>query len=191
MSQQSNFQSIAVDAVKQANSVAPGNPYLQQALVLGNILPRMIVPALKQVSGYEQQPRVYTHSASLSLAAAAGSTVQGTINWTANADFLWTTLSVIVGPTGETSFDFDMQITFGGNDRQMINRNAGIQPFALMGAYRVPFLLPKAFVLRKRDTVQISLTRRSAVETAETVDVYFIGIDYMDANVLDGTRRVV
>lgn len=190
MSQQTNFQTIGADAVRQANLIAPGNPYLQQALVLGNILPRMIVPALKQVSGYEQQPRVYTHSAPMTTAAATGSTANATINWTANADFLWTTLSVISGVEGSSAFNFDMQITFGGNDRQMINRGVGVHPFALMGTYREPFLLPKAFVLRKRDTVQITITTLNATAVANCL-VYFIGIDYMDANVLDGTRRVL
>lgn len=184
-----NFPSIAQDAMAQAYALAPKDAYARQALILANILPRLLVPSMKQVSGYEQQPRIYTTTASMSLAAAAGSTQTGTINWTANADFLWTTLSVIVGQTGKNDFDFDLQITFGGNDRQMINRGAGIQPFALMGLDRIPFLLPKAFVLRKRDTVNMNLTRRDAVENAENVDVYFIGIDYFDANVLDGTRR--
>ena len=34
MSQQTNFQTIGADAVRQAGIIAPGNPYLQQALVL-------------------------------------------------------------------------------------------------------------------------------------------------------------
>lgn len=192
--QENNYPAIAADAIRQAKGIYPdkmaNSAAIQGALVAANVIPRLIVPALKQVSGYEQQPRFYTH-APATLAAAAGSTVSPTINYTANADFLWTTLSVIVGPTGKTDFDFDVQIVFGGNDRQMSNVTLGIHPFALMGADRIPFLLPKAFVMRKRDTIQLTYTRRAAVEADETVQLYMIGIDYMDANVLDGTRRVV
>ncbi len=185
-----NFPSIAQSAIQYADRIAGKNdPAARQALILGNILPRLLVPALKQVSGYEQQPRIYTHLAAMSTAAATGSTDRETINWTANADFLWTTLSIISGVAGSTAFNFDMQITFGGNDRSLCNRGNGFHPFGLMGTDRVPFLLPKAFVLRKRDSVGIDIVTLDATAVANCY-VYFIGIDYFDANVLDGTRRV-
>lgn len=184
-----NFSAIALDAVNQARALRL-DPAEKQAVILGNILPRLIVPSLKQVSGYEQQPRIYTHAAALTTAAAAGTVATTTIPWTANADFLWTTLSIISGVQGSTAFNFDLQITFGGNDRNLCNRSNGFHPFGLMGTDRVPFLLPKAFVLRKRDTVNISIVTLDATAVANCY-VYFIGIDYFDANVLDGTRRVL
>lgn len=184
-----NFPAIASDAIRQAQAQSR-DPGIQQALVLANVLPRLMVPAMKQVSGYEQQPRIYTHPAAMTAAAATGTTDQETISWTANADFLWTTLSIVSGVNGSTAFNFHMQITFGGNDRNLCNRGQGFHPFALMGTDRIPFLLPKAFVLRKRDTANVSLVTLDATEVTQ-VFVYFIGIDYFDANVLDGTRRVV
>lgn len=184
-----NFPAIASDAINQARSLTK-DPAERLALVLGNVLPRLMVPAFKQVSGYEQQPRIYTHAAAMSTAAAAGSTAQATINMTANADFLWTTLSVVSGANGNAAFNFDLQITFGGNDRNLCNRANGFQPFGLMGTDRIPFLLPKAFVLRKRDTIGLNLVTLDATALANCY-VYFIGIDYFDANVLDGTRRVL
>lgn len=185
-----NFPAIAQDAIAQANALAPRDAAIRQALVLANVLPRLMVPAFKQVSGYEQQPRIYTHANAMTTGAATGSTDQETINLTANADFLWTTLSVVSGVNGDAAFNFDLQITFGGNDRNLCNRANGFHPFGLMGTDRIPFLLPKAFVLRKRDTINLNLVTLDATALANCF-VYFIGIDYFDANVLDGTRRVL
>ena len=184
-----NFPAIASDAIAQARALGRSDGE-RQALILANILPRLMVPAMKQVSGYEQQPRVYTHPAAMTTAAASGSTATQTISWTANADFLWTTLSIISGVNGSTAFNFDLQITFGGNDRNLCNRSLGFHPFALMGTDRIPFLLPKAFVLRKRDTANVNIVTLDGTAVANCY-VYFIGIDYFDANVLDGTRRVL
>lgn len=177
--------------VRSAVDYARGYPaHIQNAVVLGNILPRLLVPAMKQVSGYEQQPRIYTHQSAMSTAASTGSTDSETINLTANADFLWTTLSIVSGVTGAAAFNFDMQIVFGGNDRQFCNRNNGFHATALMGSDRVPFLLPKAFVLRKRETVTVSIVTLDATAVANCY-LYLIGIDYFDVNVLDGTRRAL
>jgi hypothetical protein len=184
-----NFPAIAADALAQARNLGRSDGE-RQALILANILPRLMVPAMKQVSGYEQQPRIYTHPNAMTAAAAAGSTDQETISWTANADFLWTTLSVVSGVNGNTAFNFHLQITFGGNDRNLCNRAAGFHPFGIMGTDRIPFLLPKAFVLRKRDTANLNIVNLDGTEITNCF-VYFIGIDYFDANVLDGTRRVL
>ena len=161
----------------------------QPAIVLARTLAGLMVPALKQVTGYNQQPRVYTHQTAFADAApAAGEVFTNTVRLTANADFLWTWMSVSAGADGTTAKTYDLQITFGGNDRNLVNRSQGIHADVIAGAEREGWMLPKAFVLRKNTTLNVLLTSIGVTAFTNTF-VWFGGIDYYDANVIDATRR--
>ena len=159
------------------------------SIVLARTLAGLMVPALKQVTGYNQQPRVYTHQTAFADAApTVGEIFTRTVNFTANADYLWTWLNITNGANGQAAHTYDLQVTFGGNDRNLVNRNAGIHAEAIAGAEREGWMLPKAFFVRKNTVLNILLTA-TAVTAIVNAFVWFGGIDYYDANVIDATRR--
>lgn len=185
---QSNIVGIAREAIQGAQGATKDKGF-QTAIVQARVLAGLMVPALKQVTGYNQQPRLYTHiSPFTETVSAAGAQYQKTINFTANADFLWTWLSVYGGANGQAAHTYDLQIVFGGNDRNLVNRSNGIPAEAIAGAEREGWMLPKAFVLRKNTTITVTLTTKDTTDLAQ-VYVVLGGIDYFDANVIDATRQ--
>lgn len=184
-----NFHGIVGSAIGVASQFPP---QFQPSIVLARVLSGLMVPALKQVAGYNQQPRIYTHANVMTTAGggSAGETDEETIRFTSNADFLWTALSVINGTNGQTAYSFDLQLTFGANDRQMVNKGAGVHVEALMGAERFAWAMPKAYAIRKNSNIIVKITTTANVAVANC-SVYLIGIDYLDGNVLDATRRAV
>lgn len=184
----SGIISIAREAIAGATA-ATKVPAFQTAIVQARVLAGLIVPALKQVSGYNQQPRVYTHTAPFTeTVSAAGEQYRKTINFTAAADFLWTILAVYGGVNGQSAHTYDLNLVFGANDRNLINRSNGVPAEMFATAYRSGWMLPKAFVLRKNTSITAILTTK---DTTNLTQVYVVlgGIDYFDANVLDSTRQ--
>lgn len=183
-----NFQGIVGSAIKSAS----GFPQMfQPSIVLARVLSGLMVPALKQVAGYNQQPRIYTHQSPMTTAGSTtGETDEETIRFTSNADFLWTATSIINGTNGATSFSFDLQLVFGANDRQMVNKGSGVHAEAIMGAERFAWAMPKAYAIRKNSNIIAKITTTATVQVVNC-NVYLIGIDYLDGNVLDATRRAV
>lgn len=185
MSETSNFPQIVHSAIQQAGQYPA---QFQSPIVLARVLSGLMVPALKQVSGYNQQPRIYTHPDALTTdGSVSGETATGVIRFTSNADFLMTGLSVINGNDGTAAFSFDLQMVFGANDRNLVNRAAGIHAEALVGTERAPWAMPKAFAIRKNSTINVTLTTTTTHAIARAF-VYLMGIDYLDGNVLDATR---
>jgi len=177
--------------VRSAAAVAQRYPpEFTHPIVLARLLSGMLVPALKQVSGYNQQPRIYTHQNAMTTAATAGVSDTETIRFTANSDFLMTGMSMINGDNGATAYTYDFQMIFGANDRNLVNRAQGIHAQALMGADQVPWAFPKAFAIRKNSTLTVKITNIPATAIGNCF-VYLFGIDYLDGNVLDATRRSI
>lgn len=183
-----NLVGISREAIRGAQA-STNDKSFQQAIVQARVLAGLMVPALKQVTGYNQQPRIYTHTSPITeTVAAAGEQYRRTINFTANADFLWTWLNVIAGANGQSAHTYDLQVVFGGNDRNLVNRSNGIPAEAIANSERDGWMLPKAFVLRKNTTINITLTTKDSTDLTQ-VYVMLGGIDYFDANVIDATRQ--
>lgn len=185
-----SLATIAGQAIREASAAAQqvGAPAYGPPIAAARVLAGLIVPALRQISTYNQQPRFYTHPDDLTTAATLGVQAQGVIQVTSQSDFLWTALSVTNGPNGVVAQTYTLQLLLGSTDRNFVSRPNGVNPVHFISTQIRPYVLPKAFVLAKNVQLTVTITNTAATAIANG-QVVLHGFDNYDVNVIDATRQ--
>lgn len=105
-----------------------------------------------------------------------------------DSDFYAQRMALTSGNDGSGTFDFRINLQWGGNDRRWVNSNSGIHALAVRGDGRQPFIFPNPIYLPANSRLTVTLT--SITAAARTVFVDFLGRKAADVAALDlSTRR--
>ena len=181
--------------------VPQGAKFALSHIQMADRLASRIVTSLHNLFGYQyhqnQEFYIYTTTTSpISLAAAVGSTAQGTVEITQEADFVATKIISFArdatdpdagaNTEGTTGQPFEVRLIDGSTDRQMMNNFQ--HSLNVVGTAQRPGILPKARLFTRNSNITVEFR---SLGTPQITEIFFAlwGYKIYDLAALDLTRR--